>query len=166
MKRSLTGKRKKTDNLTSSSSSGGVLAAAGSLTGRLNKSDWDLRRDGRTWSESVPGLDLAQLSLEAGDHHLGGDVQDPDYLMVPCPRHYYTIDAKRLTSRHKNSQQSKQLLYGVKQFNLDPEKGLKYLEERFLVQSTPDSIAKFLFEQDRLSKKQIGMKICIYLINK
>ena len=65
LKRSLTGKRKKTSNLTSSSS-GGVLAG-----GRLNKSDWDLRKDGRSWSESVPGLDLAQLSLHSGDGNYG-----------------------------------------------------------------------------------------------
>ena len=85
-----------------------------------------------------------------------GDLQDPNYLMVPNPRHYYTIDARRLASRHKTSQQDKQVLYGVKQFNLDPEKGLKYLEEKCVIEFTPDSIAKFLFDQDRLSKKQIG----------
>ena len=48
------------------------------------------------------------------------------------------------------------LLYGVKQFNLQPERGLKYLEENGFVENNPESVAKFLFRQERLSKKQIG----------
>ena len=48
------------------------------------------------------------------------------------------------------------LLYGVKQFNLHPERGLKYLEENGFLENTPPSLAKFLFRQERLSKKQIG----------
>ena len=48
------------------------------------------------------------------------------------------------------------LLHGVKQFNLHPERGLKYLEENGFVENTPQSLAKFLFRQERLSKKQIG----------
>ena len=85
-------------------------------------------------------------------------MQGQDFLTpVENPRNYYTIDAKRLTSRHKTSQQDKQVLYGVKQFNLDPGKGLNYLQDKLLVQETPESIAQFLFEQDRLSKKAIGL---------
>lgn len=48
------------------------------------------------------------------------------------------------------------LLYGVKQFNLQPDRGLKYLEENGFVENNPESVAKFLFRQERLSKKQIG----------
>ena len=48
------------------------------------------------------------------------------------------------------------LLYGVKQFNLQPDRGLKYLEENGFLENTPESVAKFLFRQERLSKKQIG----------
>ena len=48
------------------------------------------------------------------------------------------------------------LLHGVKQFNLQPERGLKYLQENGFLESTPESVAKFLFRQERLSKKQIG----------
>ena len=50
----------------------------------------------------------------------------------------------------------RKLLYGVKQFNLEPSRGLKYLEEAGFVTSDPDSVAKFLFRQERLSKRQIG----------
>ena len=76
--------------------------------------------------------------------------------MVPHPELYYTIDTRRSASRHKKCQQAKQLLFGVKQFNLHAEKGLTYLEEKNFIKSNPESIAKFLFEQDRLSKTQIG----------
>ena len=48
------------------------------------------------------------------------------------------------------------LLHGVKQFNLQPERGLKYLQENGFLESTPESVAIFLFRQERLSKKQIG----------
>ena len=65
LKRSLAGKKKLASNLTPSRS-GPTLAVAGRapLSRRLNKSDWDLGEDRKIWSESVPCLDLAQLSLE------------------------------------------------------------------------------------------------------
>jgi len=152
LKRSLTKRQKKTSNLTPSSDCQGD-PTGGVIDGRLNKSDWDLRREARGWSESVPRLDMEQLSLNSG---AGGELQDSNSLMVPHPQLYYTIDARRLASRHKKSQQDRQLLYGVKQFNLDPKEGLKYLEEKGFLRLNPENIAKFLFEQDRLSKRQIG----------
>ena len=51
----------------------------------------------------------------------------------------------------------RKLLYGIKQFNLEPKKGLKYLEESGFLENTPELVAKFLFRQERLSKKQIGL---------
>jgi len=69
---------------------------------------------------------------------------------------YYTIDSRRLASKHQKTQHDRKLLNGIKQFNLDPEKGLKYLEGSGFLEKTPESVAKFLFRQERLSKKQIG----------
>jgi len=69
---------------------------------------------------------------------------------------YYTIDSRRLASRHHKNQHDRKLLYGIKQFNLEPKKGLKYLEESGFLENTPELVAKFLFRQERLSKKQIG----------
>merc|ERR1712168_56992 len=71
------------------------------------------------------------------------------------PTTYYTIDSRR-ASKHKKGQKDRKLLYGVKQFNLDPQKGLKYLEDAGFLEMTAESIAKFLYRQERLSKKQIG----------
>ena len=56
------------------------------------------------------------------------------------------------------------LLHGVKQFNLHPERGLKYLEENGFLENTPESLAKFLFRQERLSKKQIGELRVIFVV--
>ena len=42
---------------------------------------------------------------------------------------YFTIDSRRLASMHKRSARNSKLLYGVKQFNLDPKKGLSVLQE-------------------------------------
>ena len=50
-------------------------------------------------------------------------------------------------------------MYGVKQFNLQPERGLEYLQENGFLDLQPESIAKFLFRQERLSKKQIGRRL-------
>jgi cytohesin len=66
-----------------------------------------------------------------------------------------TID-RSLSARSKRQQKDRLLLHGVKQFNLDPQKGLKLLEERGFLEMTPESVAQFLFRQERLSKKQIG----------
>ena len=56
----------------------------------------------------------------------------------------------------------RKLLNGVKRFNLDPEEGLKYLQEFNFIDNTPESVAKFLFRQERLSKKQIGKIVTLY----
>ena len=52
-------------------------------------------------------------------------------------------------------------MYGVKQFNLDPKKGLEYLDQHcgILDSQCPEEVANFLFREGRLSKKQIGAYI-------
>ena len=45
---------------------------------------------------------------------------------------------------------------------MDPEEGLKYLQEFNFIDNTPESVAKFLFRQERLSKKQIGKIVTLY----
>lgn len=69
---------------------------------------------------------------------------------------YYTIDSRRLASKHQRNQDERKLLYGIKHFNLNSKKGLKILQESGFVDESPESVAKFLFRQERLSKKQIG----------
>ena len=53
----------------------------------------------------------------------------------------------------------RRLLTGVKQFNLEPERGLSYLEEAGFFSHTPQGVAKFLFRLERLSKTQIGKTV-------
>jgi len=100
----------------------------------------------------ISTLDLSQL--DEGDlvpsTHNNVAVADNN------PALYYTIDSRRLASKHKKSLKERKLMNGVKAFNLDPERGLKYLQEFNFIQPTADSVAKFLFRQERLSKKQIG----------
>ena len=82
---------------------------------------------------------------------------DTTYDSQKVPVAYYTIDSRRLASKHQKSQdERKKLLYGIKHFNLNVQKGLKILQENEFVDETPESVAKFLFRQERLSKKQIG----------
>ena len=63
MKRSFGGKKKKVGNMTSTHSGPTLALATSPLTRRLNKSDWDLGDDAKVFSESVPCLELAKLSL-------------------------------------------------------------------------------------------------------
>lgn len=101
-------------------------------------------------------LDLANIDESQNELDFVLNVSAGDVGTIGHPNMYYTIDSRRLASKHKKSQHDRKLLYGVKQFNLEPERGLKYLEESGFVDQTPESIAKFLFRQERLSKKQIG----------
>ena len=69
-----------------------------------------------------------------------------------------TLDPKRMA---KMANIDKNLLHGIKQFNLDPSKGLEILEEKGLVKIDEEaSLASFLLNQERLSKKQIGKSSC------
>jgi len=119
---------------------------------RLNKSDWDVRShedvaspatfrgaarstdclDVMDDQENIPDLSTLDLStMEEGE------------AVIPNPALYYTIDSRRLASKHKKSLKERKLLNGVKAFNLEPEKGLKYLQEFNFIDSTPQSVAKF-----------------------
>ena len=73
-----------------------------------------------------------------------------------------TLDPKRMA---KLANIDKNLLHGIKQFNLDPSKGLEILEEKGFVKIEEESLASFLLNQERLSKKQIGnvLVICVSL---
>ena len=77
---------------------------------------------------------------------------------------YYTIDSRRL-GKHKKNQEEQKLFFGIKHFNLNVQKGLKILQEGGFVEKSSESVANFLFRQERLSKKQIGTrgKRLIYL---
>jgi len=99
-------------------------------------------------------LDLSTLDsglVESGGRGGGEGVENVNPAAL-----YYTIDSRRLASKHKKSLRERKLWNGVKQFNLDPERGLKYLQEFGFIKSDAESVAKFLFRQERLSKKQIG----------
>jgi len=177
----------------SSTLGGSGSVANDSFTGsrpRLNKSDWDVRVT--STEEGTPGqykhtvlpkpsfnctasrstdcldleddlscypdmstLDLSTLDVESGVRE-GVENVNPAAL-------YYTIDSRRLASKHKKSLRERKLWNGVKQFNLDPERGLKYLQEFGFIKSDPESVAKFLFRQERLSKKQIGKYLGCHL---
>lgn len=54
-----------------------------------------------------------------------------------------------------NSRTSK-LNIGKKRFNMDPKKGLEYLIMNDILQNSPESIARFLFEGEGLNKTAIG----------
>ena len=71
-------------------------------------------------------------------------------------QHHHTVDVGKFSSRQKSSQFSKYLMDGMKKFNVNPSVGLKYLEEKSILTMNAENVAHFLFDQNRLSKKQIG----------
>jgi len=115
-----------------------------------------IRLNSTNSNSDLSTLDLANIDESQNELDFVLNVSAGDVGTIGHPNMYYTIDSRRLASKHKKSQHDRKLLYGVKQFNLEPERGLKYLEESGFVEQTPESIAKFLFRQERLSKKQIG----------
>ena len=77
---------------------------------------------------------------------------------VPNPK---DLDSSKENSadRGERRKDQGQLFQAIKRFNLDADKGLKLLVEREFIEMTPESVAHFLFNQERLSKKQIGVVI-------
>jgi len=152
--------------------------APGATRPRLNKSDWDVRSTdsqclGSNLGADVSGAQTTSRSTDCLDlDGVRSDLSTLDLVNIDTSRTeldedslvsgrmetntYYTLDARRLASSHKKNQFDRNLLYGVKQFNLQPERGLKYLQENGFIENNPESVAKFLFRQERLSKKQIG----------
>ena len=108
---------------------------------RLNNSNSDLST-----------LDLSSSSRLAEEGGGGGG----QLLLADSAHIYYTLDSRRMANKQKKSLRERRLLTGVKMFNLEPERGLHYLEEAGFFSHTPPAVAKFLFRQERLSKKQIG----------
>jgi len=56
----------------------------------------------------------------------------------------------------KNNQKANKLLIGRKKFNMDPKRGIEFLLDNDLVQSTSDAVANFLFKGEGLNKSAIG----------
>ena len=96
--------------------------------------------------------DMSTLNLTSLDESR----PEIDLSVAVTPVTYYTLDSRRLATRHQKHQDERKLYHATKQFNLNVEKGLKILLEGGIVDETPESVAKFLFRQERLSKKQIG----------
>ncbi|EEB19808.1 Cytohesin-1, putative [Pediculus humanus corporis] len=56
----------------------------------------------------------------------------------------------------KNYTKTKQLSIGRKKFNMDPKKGIEYLQEHGLLQATPEDVAAYLYKGEGLNKTAIG----------
>jgi len=147
LKRSFTKKIKKT------SSNSTIERSECSLRSE-HLSDWELRRSESFSSESLNIKSFGKMSLESTSVEPSNSFDV--YNSGVRKGFYHTLDLNLLTSRQKTNNRCKLLLQGVKKFNLEPESGLEFLLNNNLVQDSPDSVANFLFQQDRLSKKQIG----------
>lgn len=124
---------------------------------RLIKSDWDICGDELgNEAESlenlhldshgvVSGLDLAAYSTKRKLFN-----EDPGMM-------FRTLDPKRMAKLRGGVNLDKHLLHGIKQFNLDPQRGIEILLQRDYIKMESESIATFLLNQERLSKKQIGV---------
>lgn len=134
--------------------------------------------------------DAESFNRDEDDDHEDGKEGATRSLKVPSPhpQAYFTLDYRRNANKNKRSMRDRKLVHGVKQFNLDPKRGLQYLVENgFLppapVQEKDDDdtndksknavddknagssssaarlTAQFLFREGRLSKRQIGQFI-------
>ncbi|CAN9505976.1 unnamed protein product [Ophioblennius macclurei] len=58
--------------------------------------------------------------------------------------------------QNKNLFKSRKFLRGKKKFNMDPKKGIQYLVENELLEWRAQSVAEFLYKEERLNKIAIG----------
>ena len=79
-----------------------------------------------------------------------------EYQLVEFRKNLIHLVPKAAEIVPKPQRIDKHLLHGIKQFNLDPSKGLEILEQKGFVKIEEESLASFLLNQERLSKKQIG----------
>ena len=106
---------------------------------------------GWTWltGNTAPGNPSEVSTYDIHVRHSQYLVFDLDHSQM-----FMTLDPKRMAKLCHGL--DKHLLHGIKQFNLDPDRGLEILVERGYVEMTAESLASFLLNQERLSKKQIG----------
>ena len=116
--------------------------------------DSDVSSSTNTTTADTNSVDLSSLDsfLGRNSDDFTSTKSDEDTCPVVDGREESTSQARRIRDKEK-------LFQAIKQFNLDADKGLKLLEERGFVRMTPESVAHFLFNQERLSKKQIGAVI-------
>ena len=156
-------------------SGGNISVEAGvfETPGRRIKSEWDICDDNtvteeahcralETGYDNLAGLDLAQRKYSRKSRgknkvKLKSSLRSTTNL-DNSSNLFMTLDPKRMA---KMANIDKNLLHGIKQFNLDPLKGLEILEEKGFVKiEEEESLASFLLNQERLSKKQIGKRSC------
>ncbi|EDL19041.1 pleckstrin homology, Sec7 and coiled-coil domains 3, isoform CRA_c [Mus musculus] len=66
------------------------------------------------------------------------------------------IDNLTSVEESKTTQRNKQIAMGRKKFNMDPKKGIQFLIENDLLQSSPEDVAQFLYKGEGLNKTVIG----------
>lgn len=66
------------------------------------------------------------------------------------------IEAYENNELEKENPQVRYAHIGKKKFNIDPSKGINYLIEHEIIENTTESIAKFLYKGEGLSKTAIG----------
>ncbi|TNM97364.1 hypothetical protein fugu_015520 [Takifugu bimaculatus] len=66
------------------------------------------------------------------------------------------IEQLTCVGESKTTQRNKQIAMGRKKFNMDPKKGIQFLQENDLLQNTPEDIAQFLYKGEGLNKTVIG----------
>ncbi|XP_038831206.1 cytohesin-1-like isoform X1 [Salvelinus namaycush] len=66
------------------------------------------------------------------------------------------IDNLGITDERKSMQRNKQVSMGCKKFNMDPEKGIRFLIDSGLLKNTSNDIAQFLYKGEGLNKTAIG----------
>lgn len=69
------------------------------------------------------------------------------------------------SSNLEKSEPRRHYFTGVYKFNENPEKGIKYLTDNFILEEDDEAIAKFLSETDKLSKEKVGDYISLGLVS-
>ncbi|DAA15150.1 TPA: Cyth3 protein-like [Bos taurus] len=121
-----------------------------------------LRRTIKDWHiSSAPGVP-EDLSLEEREELLDIRrrkkelIDDIERLKYEIAEVMTEIDNLTSVEESKTTQRNKQVAMGRKKFNMDPRKGIQFLIENDLLQSSPEDVAQFLYKGEGLNKTVIG----------
>ncbi|XP_065669547.1 brefeldin A-inhibited guanine nucleotide-exchange protein 1 isoform X2 [Hydra vulgaris] len=113
------------------------------------------------WSKDLymnPVSQVAMSNVENTSDSKSNATDDSDIKSFGGSQHSLTPAADIDDPNHITTlKQKKEIMEeGIKRFNKSSFKGIKYLQEQHLLGESPASVAKFIKEDDRLDKTQIG----------
>ncbi|XP_026858606.2 cytohesin-2 [Electrophorus electricus] len=113
------------------------------------------RKNSFLWGKA-PSDQMGKKLIETSRINKNDILDDILKLRVEIENVLTEIHTMESNKENKNVIRTKRFLCGKKKFNMDPIKGIQYLLNNELLDSTPEAIAEFLYKEEGLNKTAIG----------